>query len=131
MSTRATYKINDETFYIHHDGYPAGGAAYLSRMLKLDPIADDLALAFGLSNDRAEYTAGHHAHGDTEYRYSVTKYPRSIHLVVYARDMQFYPADSWELHFSGPLNDFIAKHQESPLFENLSTVGATKSEVPA
>ena len=131
MSTRATYQINDKTFYIHHDGYPEGGAAYLWRGFNTDARVYGFPKAFAMANERAEVTEGHDAHGDTEYQYTVTVMPHMIHLVVYARDMEHYPVGGWKLHFDGAMVDFIAKHQDSPLFQSISVVGATKSEVPA
>lgn len=131
MSTRATYQINDKTFYIHHDGYPAGGAAYLYRMLNSDSRVYGFPASFAMANDRAEVTEGHDAHGDTEYQYTVNVMPHTIHLVVYARDMEHYPVGGWKLHYSGAMTDFIRKHMGDPLFQNLSTLGATKSKVPA
>lgn len=137
MSTRATYQINDlnkdqcKTFYIHHDGYPEGGAAYLYRMLNSEARVYGFTASFAMANDRAEITEGHDAHGDTEYQYTVNVMPHTINLTVHARDMDSYPADVWKLHYSGAMTDFIRQHASNPLFQNISTVGAKKSEVPA
>lgn len=131
MSTRATYQINDQTFYIHHDGYPEGGAAYLFNMIKAkhQPHArGDWPMAFIRGNYNADITDSHEAHGDTEYRYTVTEYPHSLELEVYARDMG-HPVGGWKLHYVGNLTNFIVKYQATGVFKNLSTVGATKSEV--
>jgi hypothetical protein len=80
MSTRATYQFKgshaDVTFYIHSDGYPEGGAYYFAKALKYEKemktVNHELAEIFFRANDRAEFTSGHDAHGDTEFRYTVT-----------------------------------------------------------
>ena len=134
MATRATYQINDtnkdqcKTFYIHWDGYPEGGAAYLYRMLNSEPAFTGFP-RLSLWQIIGQRSEGHDAHGDTEYQYTVNVMPHTIHLTVYARDMEHYPVGGWKLHYSGAMTDFIRQHASNPLFQNLSTVGATKSEV--
>lgn len=87
-------------------------------------------MAFIRGNYNAEITDSHDSHGDTEYRYTVTVYPHSLELEVRGRDMASYPED-WEVKYLGNLTNFIVKYQATDVFQNLSTVGATKSEVPA
>ena len=73
MSTRATYQIDNETFYIHHDGYPQGAAEYFAAALELKHKLPNLSFkeAFQYANERAEPTPRHDSHGDTEYQYTV------------------------------------------------------------
>lgn len=77
MSTRATYKIIENhvttTFYIHHDGYPAGAAVYFQAMLDYNCEAPNAGMAdrFIRANARAELADGHDAHGDTDYQYTI------------------------------------------------------------
>lgn len=94
MSTRATYKIDGTTFYIHHDGYPEGAAEYFKNALEWPDRAPERAPNATFADDFiranlcAELTPGHDAHGDTEYRYTVTT----------AGDFRFGPAKmTWEL----------------------------------
>lgn len=86
MATRATYQIGHNTFYCHWDGYPAGAAERFANMIaamtvaaadgsRLSAIEDrrgGFAFAFIRGNMDAEPTLGHDAHGDTEYRYTLT-----------------------------------------------------------
>lgn len=85
MATRATYQINKTTFYCHWDGYPTGAAQRFANMVKAltvvdeernyDPIQDrrgGFEFAFIRGNLDAEPTECHQAHGDTEYRYTLT-----------------------------------------------------------
>lgn len=74
MSTRATYQFTSMdhprvTFYIHHDGYREGAASYFYQMHHCENHRGGLADKFFRSNSGAEFTGGHEAHGDTEYRY--------------------------------------------------------------
>lgn len=74
MSTRATYRFIPAdpkfkpaiTVYIHHDGYPSGAAGYLQGASS----AED----FIRKNARAEITLSHEVHGDTEYRYDISRH---------------------------------------------------------
>lgn len=112
MSTRATYKIDFTTFYIHHDGYPEGAAEYFEAALKFRDTCDidrapnaSFADDFMRANDRAELTESHDAHGDTEYRYTVTT----------AGDFRFGPCQlrlraetaDGRVIFNGKLREFI------------------------
>jgi len=81
MATRATYQINHRgqwkpktTIYCHWDGYPTGAATYWRKaLLAMDSVKGGFAEAFLYGNaESAELTAGHDAHGDTEFRYTVT-----------------------------------------------------------
>ena len=74
MSTRVTYRFESkwhgkQTFYIHSDGYPAGAAEYFFLAARFENKASNgtLAESFFRANERAEFTLGHDAHGDTEY----------------------------------------------------------------
>lgn len=73
MATRATYDIDGICFYIHWDGYEAGAAAYFWAMYQaaISGSKGGHAEAFMRGNPSAELTAGHDAHGDTEYRYDL------------------------------------------------------------
>jgi len=111
MSTRATYKFETEgdsvTFYIHHDGYEAGAAMYFNNMNNVPGYASR-ATKFLRANDGADFTAGHDAHGDTEYQYDIDREGNII-----ARSCA-----SWENNgipktiFSGTVDEFIAKHPQ-------------------
>jgi hypothetical protein len=87
MSTRATYQINNTTFYCHWDGYPTGAAQRFAAMIGAMTVAcpDKERRATQQIEDRrggyeyafirgaldAEPTEGHSAHGDTEYQYTL------------------------------------------------------------
>ena len=75
MSTRATYHFESEnvTFYIHSDGYQEGAAVYFWNMLHCENQRGGFAAAFIRANERAEFTPGHNAHGDTEYQYTLSR----------------------------------------------------------
>lgn len=105
MSTRATYEIGDLTFYVHHDGYPAGAAAKFADTIGamtvsangrgIDAIADrrgGACFAFIRGNMNAEPTESHQAHGDTEYRYRVTTQDRKLLVSMQIRGRDF---DHW------------------------------------
>lgn len=110
MSTRATYQFETRmgpkvTFYIHHDGYPSGAAFYFNNALESERNGQELAARFFRANPKAEFTAGHDAHGDTEYQYTV-KLNGEITAISCA---------SWEeekVVFSGPVQDFIDSNSE-------------------
>lgn len=95
MATRATYKIDRQTFYCHWDGYPTGAAQRLANMVAAltQPAGDDdcdcidrrrggMPFAFIRGNMDAEPTDDHDAHGDTEYRYTVRPYEDGRAFVV-------------------------------------------------
>lgn len=84
MSTRATYTIKTPNslvsrvcFYIHHDGYPKGAAAYFRAALERwvercsqdIPEDADLAASFFRANLNARLTQSPTLHADTEYHY--------------------------------------------------------------
>lgn len=116
MSTRATYRINGSTFYIHHDGYPEYAVEYFKAALSPAPeIAiyaeaasrdkvSALEIAFFLVNERAERIDCHERHADTEHRYDVDG------------DMILHRAKSWKTSYStvefyGKIKEFIEKYQ--------------------
>jgi len=88
MSTRATYKVDGLTYYIHHDGYPEYAHNYFRKMLKASNQETPNAFAFGDGNkEQAERTAGHNAHADTEYRYTLEgKNITVLKLIEYGTD---------------------------------------------
>lgn len=123
MSTRATYRFTsafdrtpDTTFYIHHDGYLAGAAQYLHAMVDHLTVADNdgyqaieerrggCAFAFIRANMRAEVTASHEQHGDTEYRYNVHE-DKSGHISVVAQQRNL-DSGAWREVWRGDLADF-------------------------
>lgn len=77
MSTRATYLFKagesgaDVCFYVHYDGYPDGAADYFRAAVKVPNERGGWAGRFVRGVDYAEFTSGHEAHGDTEFRYTV------------------------------------------------------------
>lgn len=133
MSTRATYRFRqadrDITFYIHYDGYPSGAASYFQNMLdregRMQTFNHGLAEVFFRANERAEFTQGHDAHADTEYRYDIgslqAKYEigehgtdhglrwseQVRHLTAYSRD---YNYGVWRVFFTGTVEQFVAKY---------------------
>lgn len=120
MSTRATYRFMhtqarpgqpEVSYYIHHDGYPEGAAHYFVAACTFENDYCGLAENFLRANDRAKFTSGHDAHGDTEYRYDV----RMDTIVVQAR--AGYSSDEWEQIFAGPLVEFIEKYGEIKLMQ--------------
>jgi len=109
MSTRGTYQIENYCFYIHHDNYPAGAAHYLSRMIECDD-AEGLAERFLRGNPKARFTNCHDGHGDTEFRYTVTRDDdrRVWVLMSHTEDMETWHDAKEEL-----LSDFLITHQET------------------
>ena len=104
MSTRATYQFISEwsgthTAYIHHDGYPEGAANYLSNGGDpKKPIAD--IDKFIRANHKAEMTASHEIHGDTEYRYTIKE-----HQLTAQSRVDF--TETFETFWQGSVADFI------------------------
>ena len=106
MATRATYQFISEwsgthTAYIHHDGYPEGAAEYFygtSTILNIN--------AFIRSNIRAEMTASHEIHGDTEYRYTV----EGTSLIAQKR-VGF--TDKFDTFWDGSVADFVKEYRLS------------------
>lgn len=118
MSTRATYEIreggNSHTFYIHHDGYPAGAAVYFQNMLKANGAS--LASRFIRGNERAEFTAGHEAHGDTEFKYTLTRTGEKLFITYAERQPNGH---NWNLSKKMSIADFFEPFARgtSPTFE--------------
>jgi hypothetical protein len=121
MSTRATYRFESGdtsrrnsgdgmqhppvTFYIHHDGYPQGAAFYFWNMHHEASHDRTAAGRFYRSNERAEFTDGHDAHGDTEFRYTL----RGSMLTAYKR---YSGADvcTWSAFFVGEWHEFVNQY---------------------
>ncbi len=104
MATRATYQFISEwsgtyTAYIHHDGYPEGAAQYFLNGDK--PIFN--INAFIRANHRAEMTASHEIHGDTEYRYTL----QGSHLFAQKR-INF--TNEFETIWDASIETFIGKY---------------------
>lgn len=117
MSTRATYLFEPDPqsgfprvcFYIHHDGYPEGAAAYLLAAMTYEGHGR-LAERFLRANDQAEFTRGHEAHGDTEFRYTL----RGEQLQAEKR-FQFGP--TWNGVFYGTLAEFVKRYAGACLIQ--------------
>lgn len=113
MSTRATYQFETRmgrlvTFYIHQDGHPKGAAFYFNNALKAEQNGQELAARFFRANPKAEFTTGHDAHEDTEYRYQVILDCGLQYLTVVS-------CASWEeekIVFCGTLQNFIDLNNE-------------------
>tara|TARA_R110002126_G_scaffold157206_3_gene304769 strand:- start:517 stop:861 length:345 start_codon:yes stop_codon:yes gene_type:complete len=101
MSTRATYQFKTEhsgthTVYIHYDGYPLGASHYLENAIsEKGLVSTERFLRF---NKNAQLTKSHEAHGDTEYRYTIT----GDNILVFKRIDQ-----NWVQKFDGIIVDFI------------------------
>ena len=131
MSTRATYQIFDDTFYIHHDGYLEGAAMYFFNMVKAsrhirNGIWDwskpkgGAPFAFIRGNANCEPTTGHDAHGDTEFHYTVweeTAEGYKGRLMIVASQRAGWLEDTWRYAFSGTLVDFINKYYKREIIE--------------
>lgn len=118
MSTRATYQIGDgfgiATIYIHHDGYPSGAAVYFEAARELAKTYERVSFlaSFLWANKKAELTAAHDAHGDTEYRYDVTRGLKGgFNLTAYKRDS--FLSENFSVIFSGTVDEFIERYLES------------------
>jgi len=126
MSTRATYQIEDMTFYCHHDGYPEYAAVRFARMIAAFnvPAKDDnfreiedrrgsLMFAFVRGNLDAQPTESHDAHGDTEWRYTI-RFCQSQKLWTVLSEARNWesvgPASRWRDIQCIPLDQFIADH---------------------
>lgn len=121
MSTRATYRFTSDqpssvavTVYIHHDGYPQGAACYLWAAYKLHRTGGrgGMGTCFVRANDRAEITAGHSAHSDTEYRYNVTTEKGDVFITCYERIDWKENGENWRVKWSGRLVDFLNEHTD-------------------
>ncbi len=108
MSTRATYlfQATDHApsvcFYIHYDGYPDGAACYFRNMIACDNARGGMPARFIRANDLAEFTARHEAHGDTEYRYTLS----GDHLVA-----EHITSSKIVGFFAGPVYEFVNKYR--------------------
>lgn len=117
MSTRATYKFKytdeytpDTTFYIHHDGYQEGASTYFYNALihYINGNSKSLITSFVAANvDKVGFTRDHDAHGDTEYRYTVTD---DKDLLVEALDNNILSEDVFNVVFSGTIKDFVNEY---------------------
>tara|TARA_R110002020_G_scaffold289133_1_gene504589 strand:- start:315 stop:701 length:387 start_codon:yes stop_codon:yes gene_type:complete len=127
MSTRATYQFipADQTFrpiitlYIHHDGYPAGAAEYLSGV--------ETPEQFIRRNRQAEITDSHDTHEDTEYRYTIYEgsglmqaqkrdFPLSVNLPavsVRIGTIQRRNPVLWETIFEGKITQFTTEEKQN------------------
>lgn len=113
MSTRATYRFfRDETsvtYYIHHDGYPEGAAAYFNAaQVWAKKYSEKIVDAFIRANDRAEHTESHEIHGDTEYRYDLIQNWNGRRIQMIAHERQ---NGEWVEFFSGEMMDFVKKYR--------------------
>jgi hypothetical protein len=113
MSTRATYQIKSgfstATLYIHHDGYLSGAAEYFKDTIDLMRISGrPLLPCFLWVNERAELTAGHEAHGDTEYHYDLEREAGVWIVTAYKR--KSYDSSDFEMEWSGPLSNFVNEY---------------------
>ena len=117
MSTRATYRFEQRggchgvtgmnhppvTFYIHSDGYPEGAAFYFWNMHHAEQHDAAPAGKFYRANERAEFTGGHEAHGDTEYRYTLD----GTALTAWKR---YEFTDRWDVFYAGEYHEFINRY---------------------
>ena len=133
MATRATYQIDDFTFYSHWDGYPSGAAARFwnmvdamtqpetgdrSKIAALENRRGGAAFAFIRGNMDAEPTDGHDAHGDTEYRYTV-KTSREEHGRLFI-DVDERRGDGWQRVTIGePLALWVNRQLRDEAFSRL------------
>jgi hypothetical protein len=111
MSTRATYLVNGQAFYIHYDGYPAGAAHYFASMLSLENTRGGWPCMFLRANDQAEFTSGHDDHGDTDFRYDLDEKERTVEALRVADsrsfdNRQFVPLGKFDIL------EFIRKYAE-------------------
>ena len=121
MSTRATYEIENEVFYIHHDGYEEGAASYFLRMCDEMLVKAYYSVekrrnytdSFIAANHRAEKSA-HEAHGDTQYRYKVWKSEVSRNPYWMKEHVKEHP---WSGYDENNLYDFH-KHSYERLWLN-------------
>ena len=117
MSTRATYQFvaNPDrllpaiTFYIHHDGYLEGAAAYFKAAM-LNWTGGGLPERFLRANDRAEFARDHQAHGDTEYRYTVDG-------TFLRAEKRYNWTEVFNGIFVGDLVEFVEKYGETKLLK--------------
>lgn len=116
MSTRATYLFEAGQiapavcFYIHHDGYLEGAAAYFKAAVLFENARGGLPAQFLRANDNAEFTESHQIHGDTEFRYTVK--PDSHELLV---EKYRHDTESWHRVYQGSLVFFIQQYEGTQL----------------
>lgn len=123
MATRATYQIGDSTFYCHWDGYPRGAAVRFINMINAKVSFDEKSItgikevrggypfAFIRGNLDAEPTDSHDAHGDTEYRYTLSIHAKGTVLV--SVDMYNRVSEDWEVYCTNvDLAEFIRKERD-------------------
>jgi hypothetical protein len=136
MSTRATYKIGEQTFYIHHDGYESGAAEYFFNMVKESNRniyegtkhkwhaipAGGYVAHFFRGNDRTELTANHGAHGDTEYRYTLDVPTMTINV---QKRMGSWDDPVWSTN-KIPVKQFINKHSGEQIYQTDNHLYTTK-----
>jgi len=113
MSTRATYLLptayhSDQMvcFYIHHDGYPEGAAAYFYKMHCCNNTRGGIAGRFFRANLNAEFTKDHAEHGDTEFRYTIN---HQDELSVWKKGVL---GNQWNIIYQGLWYHFVNKHLE-------------------
>ena len=108
MSTRATYKFETATIYIHYDGYFSGAAAYFYSWLT-NPSKGCNATQFIRANEHAELTHSHGSHGDTEYQYDIAGNGVESELVARSRN---WSNDQWHTKYVGCVREFIDSNHE-------------------
>lgn len=112
MSTRATYEFNSKNHpkvavYIHYDGYPTGAAMYFYAALNAENQRGSFATRFVKSNELAELTESHDAHGDTEWRYTYDEATSVLHV---SERIGF--SEDWRQYYSGSLAAFVNAHTD-------------------
>ncbi len=138
MSTRATYQILDQTFYVHHDGYPTGAAQKFVQMVAAMTVPSErecgciesrrggYPFAFIRGVMAAEPTEGHDAHGDTEFQYTLMLgvAQRPLIKVVdvrnkrsFTKPLAFWLADM-RANYVAQHNAYVAKNGGKPIDEN-------------
>ena len=113
MSTRATYQFipADQTFrpiitlYIHHDGYPAGAAEYLSGV--------ETPEQFIRRNRQAEITDSHDTHEDTEYRYTIYEGSGLMQAQKRVFRGKITGTTLWETIFEGKITQFTTEEKQN------------------
>tara|TARA_R100001129_G_scaffold103444_1_gene70649 strand:- start:1279 stop:1632 length:354 start_codon:yes stop_codon:yes gene_type:complete len=106
MSTRATYEfistVNsfepNVVVYRHYDGYPEGAADWLKNVR----TAED----FIRKNTEASITQSHDTHGDTDYRYIVTRGQKGSVDIVAKQRIVYDQVDRWIVIFNGSAEEF-------------------------
>lgn len=112
MSTRATYQFERTSFtptvtiYCHYDGYREGAAQYFLAMLESNGKGGWADKFIKGNADQSELTMGHDAHGDTDYRYTVSKAGNDLILKVHKR---IDYGNEWRVVYNGQLDEFLNK----------------------